>query len=239
MFTIDSIPNKFVKDDEKEQFIKEKIKKKYSELNKLAKTATEHEINIGQMLNILKEVVRKNGKKWQKYIENNFPYMNIRTVQRWTKLAETVDVESHPGLAYAGQTRLLSLANLAKKNDSEVHAFLKGSGVSLNFDTKKRVDVGKFRDKVDGLIKKHSPPKEATASANSTSANSMINRLLKVTKELSQKLENTVTDKKVTELVDENVLDKSINEVEELLEQLKQIRKELNGKRSRKKKKVT
>ena len=173
MFTIDSIPGDLVEDDDKEKFIKREIKEKFSELNKLAKTTTELEIRIGELFNTLKQVVKKNDKKWKKYIENNFRYMNIRTVQRWMKLAQTVDFENHPSLAYAGQTRLLALANLAKKDKSEIHAFLKDSGVSLDFETEKRVDVGKFRDKVDGLIKKHSPKKKVK---NTTSA--IINRFL-------------------------------------------------------------
>jgi hypothetical protein len=228
MFTIDSIPDNFVKDDEKEKFIKKQIKKKYSELNKLAQTATELEITVGQMLNTLKQVVRKNEKKWKRYVEKNFPYLSIRTVQRWMKLAKTVDIENHPSLAYAGQTRLLTLANLAKRNKAEVDAFLKDGGVSLDFNTKKRPEVGKFRDKVDDLIKKHRPPKEKTASANS-----MINRLLKAAKELIQKFENDNDEEDVTESVDKNTLEHSIEEVEELLQMLKQIKKRFGGRRNK------
>jgi len=174
MFTIDSIPDDLVENDDKEQFIKKKIEKKYSELNKLAKTATELEIKLGQMLNTLKEVVRKDGKKWKRYVAKNFPYMSIRTVQRWMKLAKAVDIESHPSLAYVGQTRLLTLANLAKRNKVEVDAFLKDGGVSLNFKKKKKADVGKFRNKVDALIKKKRTKKKVEHTTDA-----IINRFLK------------------------------------------------------------
>ena len=155
MFTIDSIPDHLVEEDEKARYIKKEIKKHYSELTKQTKTVTEIESKIGERFNTLKEVVKKSGNKWTEYIEDNFSYINIRTAQRWMKLAKAVDIENHPSLAYAGQTRLLTLANLAKRNKAEVDAFLKDGGVSLDFNTKKRPEVGKFRDKVDDLIKKH------------------------------------------------------------------------------------
>ena len=159
--------------------------------------------------------------------------MNIRTAQRWMKLAKAVDIESQPSLAYAGQTRLLTLANLAKRNKSEVHAFLKDNGVSLDFKKKKKADVRKFRDEIDALTKKQSQGPQKGAK---TTANNIINRLLKTAKELSQMLDDTADDEEVTESVDKKTLENSIDEFEELLEQLKQLRKRFNGKRIRQKK---
>lgn len=230
MFDLNSVPNDLVEDHEKADFISKEIKKQYSELSKLAKTTAEHEIQIGQMFIALKQVVRKKGKTWNAHVEKKFPYMNIRTVQRWMKLAKAVDVESHPGLAYAGQTRLLTLANLAKREGSEIHAFLKDSEIDLDFNTKNRKEVGNFRDKIDALIKEQNPSPKKRAK---TSANALINRLLKAAKELTRKLDDTVDGEEDTEAVDKKTLENSIEEVEELLEQLKKIKARLYGKRKK------
>jgi hypothetical protein len=154
MSTIDNIPKDLVKDDEKTQFIEKEISEMYCEFNKQVKTTTELELKIGQMLNTLKQVVKNNGMTWKEYKENNLSYINIITIQCWMKLAKVVDIESYPNLAYAGRNRLLTLARVAKKNNSEIHSFLKKKRISPNFRTTKKDAVRIFRDKVDALIEK-------------------------------------------------------------------------------------
>ena len=64
MFTIDSISEKYKDEKDRVQYIKRQINKTYNKLNARGKTSTELEHKMGAMFIVLKQIVKKKGKKW-------------------------------------------------------------------------------------------------------------------------------------------------------------------------------
>ena len=122
------------------------------------KTATEIQCKIGSMFIVLKGILNKKKHKWPEYIKENFPYINIRTVQRYMKLAKSFNPEDDKTLAVAGQTRLLSLANKAKQEEQDVADFLEDKKIDLDFDPEDPTAVSEFREKIDEVLNKKKKP---------------------------------------------------------------------------------
>lgn len=229
MFTTDNIPKDYESDSDKEKYCKGKIKEKYGELNKGCKTVTEIQIELGQLFITLKGVVREDGKKWKTYVNKNFRYITIRTVQRWMKLGKEVDIDNYPRLSYAGQTRLLALANIAKKESTEIHSLLKDNGISLEFKPKKASELRSFKDEIDKLIKQY-----RGRAKTRTSATKIFKRLSNATKDLSRELDFD----DASETISKDDIDKSIEELEDLLEQLEELREEMKSSKKSSSKKI-
>jgi hypothetical protein len=231
MFTTDSIPEKYKSDKRKEKFVVQKIEGVHGKINKAAKNVTEYAGKMGQMFIVLKAVTKKEGDAWEEYVEKKFPYLNIRTIQRRMKLARHVDLQKYRNLGFAGQTRLLNLINFAEKKKKEVHSILKLEDIALEFNRKDPTEVKNFRDEIDLLIQQSKPK-----GKKSQGITGIIRALSKTSMNWCAKLESVGNNGLARKSVNKTELEEGIKKLEDLLKQLKRLKKLLGGKKVKKKK---
>ncbi len=113
-------------------------------------------IHFGEILRKEKKIIvgKDEGKKgvWGRYRTKHYPGLEAKTAQRYMQLAEHVDLEEHPTLAYLGQAKLLRLIQLGdEKTPAET---LGAEGVDIEFDVKDVEARKQFQSETTGLIKK-------------------------------------------------------------------------------------
>lgn len=224
-FTLEDLPEELGSKKEKADYIRKEIKKAANDLNSSGKASTEMDVRIGSLFNVLKKVVKKKKAEWTSYVEERFPYLNIRTIQRQMKLAKGVNLDKRPKLSFAGQTRLLALMRCVPKK-GEVGDFLKERNFDLDFDVKKPKAVNEFQKEIDELIQNEKPSKKPPKVSISTSL-SRVNLAAEKCKEV---IKLAKEDKNLLKPVKPDVVSRTIKGIERLLEQLKKMRKRIAGK---------
>ena len=112
-------------------------------------------IGLGEILREEKKIIvgKDEGKKgvWGRYRTKHYPGLEAKTAQRYMQLAEHVDLEEHPTLAYLGQAKLLRLIQLGEgKTPAET---LGDEGVDIEFDVKDAKARKQFQSETADLLK--------------------------------------------------------------------------------------
>jgi hypothetical protein len=172
-------------------------------------------VGIGQILLKEKEIIlgedeRKKG-LWGRYRVRHYPGLEAKTAQRYMQLAEHVDLEKHPTLAYLGQTKLLRLIQLGDgKTPAEV---LDDEGVDIEFDVKDADARKQFQSETADLIKELAPVRRGTKGGQESS-NEPGEEAVKVLKNLHQLLHQPEELEGLKNLIEEDeelqVINKSV-----------------------------
>ncbi len=106
-------------------------------------------IQQGCLLNIIKELVKSTGYKWEPWAAENLQFMNPRTRQTFMQLAKVPGIDSH---AYLGKERLLLLASATKgmSGDDPIGDFLKNHNLENN--PEEEIDLDAYKDAVDTAL---------------------------------------------------------------------------------------
>jgi hypothetical protein len=221
-FSVDDIPKECKDNKTKAKYVRKQIEKACKKLDGAEKTATEIQCKIGSMFVVLKGVLNKKKHVWPEYIKDKFPYINIRTVQRYMKLAKSYDSESSKTLAVAGQTRLLSLANKAKQEEQDVGDFLEDKKIDLDFDSEDPTAVSEFREKIDEVLNKKKPAKK------DKTLDQFVSKLTSAADVCFKELESAKKDdKKQFKHLKADSVDESIDMLKKVLKQLEKVRQSI------------
>jgi hypothetical protein len=207
------IPEKYDTDEKKRDFLVESIDEIFSSLSGVEGNATEYRIRVGQYLNVLKKILKRMKIKFGTYVKNDLPYV-ARTAQRWMKLAKHVPLDKRRYLTSLGDVRLLTLIRLAK--GEPIHKYLKENEVKLQSDINDNSKVHKFREEVQALIKDNLP-------SSGTSLDKALSNLQKTLRRNLDKIEPFCKRNSVT--IDPDLLQKTVEEAEELVSNLKGFRR--------------
>jgi hypothetical protein len=213
MFREKDIPEKYGTDDKKLDFLVKSVDEIFSSLSTAEGNATENRIRIGQRLRVTKQVLKRSKKKFGAYIEEHLPYVQ-RSAQRWMKLAKHVRLDEHHSLSLLGDVRLTNLIRIAK--GEPLHQYLKNNDVDMKFNVNDNFEVSKFREEVQALIKDNLPSSE-------TSLDKALSNLQKTLRMNLDKIEPFCKRNSVT--IDPDLLQKTIEEAEELVSNLKVFRR--------------
>ena len=121
---------------------------------KMNKKSVKDAIEFGQILIEAEEIifgkVKSKRGNWGKYLKKTYPSLQPKTTQRYMQLAENVDLEEHPTLAYLGQAKLLKLIQLGDgKTPAEV---LYDGEMDIEFDPKDADARKQFQSETAALI---------------------------------------------------------------------------------------
>ena len=213
---------------EKIKKIKKQIEETAQELFTSGKASTELEFNLGDLFNDLKKAVKKKKKEWAAYLEENFPYFTVRTIQRYMRLNKKIDLGQNPQLAFAGQTRLLDLLSCVPKNE-DVFDFLKTNRVDLKFDPRSPEAVNGFCDEIDKVIAKVRKEKKSAGGSKKPSLAQSISRIQTAAISCRQVIKLAKEDAGMLQTVKAKTIDKAIENVGKLMEQLKKIKSRLKS----------
>ena len=213
---------------EKIKRIKKQIEETAQELFTSGKASTELEFNLGDLFNDLKKAVKKKKKEWTAYLEENFPYFTVRTIQRYMRLSNKIDLGKNARLAFAGQTRLLDLLSCVPKN-VDVSDFLKKKGVDLKFDPRNLEAVNGFCDEIDKVIAKVRKEKKSAGGSKKPSLALSISRIQTAAISCRKVIKLAKEDAGILQTVKAKTIDKAIETVGKLMEQLEKIKSRLKS----------
>jgi hypothetical protein len=219
IFALENIPQEFASTEEKLKFVKTEIKETAKVFNKNGKVSVESAVRLGSLLNVQKGLVNGQEKgSWEKYRETKLTSVNKRTAQRCMALARSLGpvLQKSAKLSWAGQTRLLLLAKLAKRLGNEVAELLDDHEVSLDFDHKKVKQVKAFHDQIDQLLDEVKPQKEKKKKG----LKATILRMKKSATTWAAELEASSSDSELLDGVKPETIHKAIKKVGKLLKQL-------------------
>jgi hypothetical protein len=123
-------------------------------LRLMTKKSVKDAIEFGQILMEAEEIISKTGKwgNWGKYLKESYPSLQPKTAQRYMQLAEHVDLNINPTLAFLGQAKLLRLIQLGDgKTPAEV---LYAGEMDIDFDSKDADSQKQFQSEAAALIKR-------------------------------------------------------------------------------------
>jgi hypothetical protein len=161
-----SIPKKHKSFKDKTEYLIEEIKAGFSKLDGIEKKGVECAVRLGQSCLLLKKFVKgKKKRKWEDFVKENFS-QDIRTIQRYMKLASKVFLEEDPTLALLGQTRLYELVNLAGKDT--VCELLEDNDIDIEIDLEDQDSIPAFKKEVDEFIQQQKKTKRANAKGVKT-----------------------------------------------------------------------
>lgn len=137
--------------EQKIEFLIEGMKKDAYSLTKIEQKGVKRVHRLGQRGILMKKVVKKHKKgKMPDILKEHFPDLSMRTLQRYMKLAERVDLVKSPSLAYLGQTRLYQLIEIAGKRTIE--ELLNEVDIDFDHDSGKGAII-RFKEKIDEFIR--------------------------------------------------------------------------------------
>jgi len=134
-------------------------------------------------------------------------------------------LEKYDTLSWAGQTRLLQLAKLAKKRGEDVGDLLEDHQVSLDFNPKKWKQVKAFHDEIDKLLKEVKPPE----GKKEKGLKATVLRMKKEAATWTSKLKASKDDEGLLDGIEPEAIDETIDEFEKLLKQLNKAKKRITG----------
>jgi hypothetical protein len=122
------------------------IKQFNKSLTGIKGTFTHYAIQIGQLLLILKQLVKKCGLKWETWAAENLPFLKDRTRQIYMRIAAIPRVEDFEAF---GIDRLDAIASAVKGAEGEnpISDFLQK--FELTFNPEAEDDIEEFKEKVD------------------------------------------------------------------------------------------
>ena len=218
--------------EEKVKSIKKQIEEAARELFNGGKASTELEFNLGALFNDLKKAVEKKKKEWTSYLEENFPYFTVRTIQRYMRLSKKIDLGQNPQLAFAGQTRLLDLLSCVPKKE-DIFGFLEKKEVDLEFDSRSPEAVKGFCDEIDEVIAKVWKEKKSAGGSKKPSLALSISRLHTAAISCKKVIKLAKEDSEMLRTVKAKTIDKALEgSVSKLMEQLKKIKSRLKSKKT-------
>ena len=142
-----SIPKEYKTREDKIDYVTDQIQEILPKLDAVEKKGTEYAVQLGQWYMSLKELVKEEKKtKWEDFVKEAFPHVSIRTIQRHMKIAEKVNLNAAPALAFLGQTRLYELAYLA--GEDNVFEFLEDHDIEVQIDLEDEDSINSFKHKV-------------------------------------------------------------------------------------------
>jgi hypothetical protein len=228
VFKLEDVPDEHETEEQQITYLQGEIKETAKDFNKEGKAAVESAVRLGCMLNVLKELV--NGQKkgsWEKYRDTELTYVNKRTGQRCMALARSLGpvLEKSAKLSWAGKTRLLKLAKLAKKLGKDVGDLLEDSEVALDFDHKKVKKVKAFHDQIDKLLKEVKAPKEKKEKG----LKATVLRMKKAATTWAEDLKASKSDGDLLDGIKPETIQETIHKFEKLLNQLSKAKKRITG----------
>ena len=141
-----------------EEAILQEIENKHKNLMQGRMNALQISLKLGNLFLDLKQIVKEKGDNFEDYIQRHVTYITLRTVQRYMKIAKSVDLEKYPALKWVGQVRLYELITIAKAKD--VGKFLETKGIDCKIQRDRKEDLKILMDKMDVLIEKAGREKE-------------------------------------------------------------------------------
>ena len=132
-------------------------------------------------------------------------------------------LEENSKLSWAGQTRLLQLARLAKAKGASVESLLRKNEVFLDFDPKNSKEIKKFHDEIENLTKEVKPVKKEK------SIKQTILQMKKVVGNCATELKTAKDDSDFLNGIKPGTIQKAIKKVEKLLKQLQKAEKLIAG----------
>lgn len=228
VFKLEDVPDEHKTEEQQITYLQGEIKETAKDFNKEGKASVESAVRLGSMLNVLKDLV--NGQKsgtWEKYRDSELTFVNKRTGQRCMSLARSLGpiLEKSAKLSWAGKTRLLQLAKLAKKLGKDVEDLLEENEVSLDFDHKKWKQVKSFHDEIDNLLDEVKPPQ----GKKEKGLKATVLRMKKAATTWSEDLKASKSDSDLLDGIEPEAIDETIDEVKELLKQLKRAKERITG----------
>jgi hypothetical protein len=218
--------------EKKIDHLKGEIKETTKLFNKAGKASVETAVRLGSMLIILKELVKGQKKKnWEKYLDSNSP-VNKRTAQRCMNLAKTLGdvLQKNVKLSWAGKTRLLELARLAKSQETTVESLLDENNIDLDFNSKKLKEVKAFNYQVDSLIGALKPKKKSKKGKGKQEEKGSANPILEleeVVQTCSSLLEEKKSRKNLLSGLTSAGIEEIVGKVKNLLKQLKSAKEQM------------
>ncbi len=228
VFSVSDIPEEHSTTEEQINYLQGEIKEVAKAFNKEGKASVESAVRLGSMLNEMKGLV--NGQKkgsWEKYRDSELTFVNKRTGQRCMSLARSLGpiLKKSAKLSWAGKTRLLQLAKLAKKFGKDVEDLLEENEVSIDFDHKKWKQVKAFHDEIDNLLDEVKPPK----GKKEKGLKATVLRMKKAATTWSEDLKASKSDSDLLDGIEPEAIDETIDVVEKLLKQLKRAKERITG----------
>ena len=112
---------------------------------------TKYLIRLGMIFNIQKMLVRKSGKKWEEWFNDNHSVMSLRSAQDYMKLAKVPNIIRY---AFLGKERLIEISRVAKKLKSEdpVGEYLTSQGIEFKPEQIESEGSASLRSQVDTVI---------------------------------------------------------------------------------------
>jgi len=135
----------------KKRKLTKKVLKTLTKINNLEKRGVKLAIKAGLHLSKLQEIAKNEGDSWEEYVKKHFG-ISIRTVQRYIKIAQRVDIKDHPALISLSQTLILELITVFPEEDN-IGNFLRNDmeiKTDINLDDDKEVKL--FRCKIDEML---------------------------------------------------------------------------------------
>jgi hypothetical protein len=127
------------------------FEKEYGVLNQHEVSGAKQLVICGRWLNGSKKVCKEHEMgNWIPYFEKRFSYPEVRTAQRFMKVARQVDLEETPALACLGKTALYKLTAMAEKEDLANN--LSDRGFDLKIDPKDKVAIEDLKGQLDEYI---------------------------------------------------------------------------------------
>lgn len=227
-FKLEDVPDEHKTEEQQITYLQKEIKETAKDFNKEGKASVESAVRLGCMLNVLKELVNGQEKgSWEKYRDSELTFVNKRTGQRCMSLARSLGsiLEKSAKLSWAGKTRLLQLAKLAKKLGKDVEDLLEENEVSLDFDHKKWKQVKAFHDEIDNLLDEVKPPQ----GKKEKGLKATVLRMKKEAATWTSKLKASKDDEGLLDGIEPEAIDETIDEFEKLLKQLERAKERITG----------
>ncbi|MHB8790186.1 MAG: hypothetical protein ACYDBT_09925 [Desulfobulbaceae bacterium] len=125
----------------------------YINLVKSEKRTTKEAIILGNKFINLKKISKKikgKRKSWGKFLEEKFPQISIRQIQRLIRLANYIDIDKHKYLLMVSQNQLLDLIRISGKIG--VHKYLKKNNIITDFNENDKGSINNFLKKINHAV---------------------------------------------------------------------------------------
>jgi hypothetical protein len=154
-------------------------------LANMQKTNTHRAIGVGKVLLTAKKLCRKEGKTgyWKKFRRELFPDRSDRTPQRYMRLAQHVDLEKTPALAYLPQDAIHHLIELANGTPVDKYLSAKNIEVDIKHETE---EISTFKEEVANLVRRERKSDREVTPKKTTMSDKFGRTLNTVLKQIKQ-----------------------------------------------------
>jgi len=128
----------------------EKAKHAHEEFLNANGNSTKAFIDLGKALILLKDSAGPK-RNWTKYRERDLPWLDKKRDERARKIADKVDLDRNPALAYLSQRTLLKLASLT--GDESLFDILRTNNIDCAFPDGDQERLKEMEEKIDNFIK--------------------------------------------------------------------------------------